>query len=379
MNSKKKMIFVGLNGYEMPYTRVRCYHFADMMKSYGIDASVLSYRQDLAPQYDHIEMLELGDIDKLIISGKALFRLLKEKDALFYIQKVHYHTAIPFFLSNINKSKFVLDYDDWDFDRSPFFRNKNINKIFFGACDPKTITKNVISKADKCIVSSKYLYKFIKDINEKVFYIPTGVNTNVFKRQQLKSQDERIVFVWCGQVWGKIIYDNLLYLIRSFERVSREHKNVKFLIIGSGSDIPKLKLKIKNEYNTLDIEITDWVHPLDMPKYLSRAHIGLLPLVPDKDNEEWMRSKSPTKLFEYMAMGLPTVASRFGEAEFIIEDGKDGFLAHDENEFFDKMSLLVKNAELRNKMGNLARKKVEENYSLDVLGAELFKALESKS
>jgi len=379
MDLRQKMVFIGLNGYEMPYTRVRCYHFAEIMKSRGINTEVLSYRQDLAPYYDHIEMLKLSDFDKLRINLKAFLRLFREKDTLFYIQKVHYHTAVPFFLSNIKKTKFILDYDDWDFDRSPFFKNKNINKLFFGAHDPKEITKKVISKADKCIVSSKYLYNFIKKLNDNVYYIPTGVNTNIFKKREVEPQDEKIVFVWCGQVWGEVIYENLLYLVRAFERVNKRNPNIKFLIIASGVEIPRLRSKISSEYSSLDIEIIDWVNPLEMPKYLSCAHIGLLPLIPDKDNEEWMRSKSPTKLFEYMAMGLPTVASRFGEAEFIIEDGKDGFLSEDENDFSDKMSLLVENVGLRNRMGNLARKKVEEKYYLDVLGVELFKALESKS
>jgi glycosyltransferase involved in cell wall biosynthesis len=365
-----KVVFIGINGYEFPYTRVRCYHFAKILKNYGIETEVLSYRDHLAPQYSGIQMLELPDSEKLRLNMKAGWQLIRQRKAIFYIQKVHYHSAMPFFLSRFGKNKFILDYDDWDIDRSPMFRRPYLNRLFFGCDNIQHITGNMASKAVCCVASSKYLHTFLSRYNKKVVYIPTGVNAEVFKKKAFKF-DKKVTFIWTGQIWGDVMYNNILELIICFSEVCKNHDNIQFRVIGGGDLMPKVKNLVKNNYSQLDIEIIDWVEYRDMPDYLSAADIGLLPLIPDIKNAIWMRSKSPTKLFEYMATGLPTVSSRAGEAEFIIEDGRDGFLATGREEFIQKMSLLAGDYNLRVKMGELARLKAEKQYSLDVLGKKL--------
>jgi len=50
----------------------------------------------------------------------------------------------------------------------------------------------------------------------------------------------------------------------------------------------------------------------------------------------------------------------------IIQDGVNGFLAKDEKEWIEKLSLLIKNSELRQRLGKAGRKTVEERYSVNV-------------
>lgn len=358
----------------MPYTRIRCYHFAEALRVYGVETKVFSYREHLASHYNGIQMLEVSDKEKVKFNLKAFFRLIRERDTVFYIQKVHYHSAMPFFLCRLGINKFILDYDDWDIDRSPFFNRAYLNRLFFGSDGSEQITGYMASRAMCCVASSKYLYDFLSQYNKNVSYIPTGVDTEQFKRREDKS-NHKITFVWTGQIWGEVIYNNILYLLICFSEVCKQHNNIRFRIIGGGHLMPEVKDYVRNNYSRLEIEIIDWVQPEDMPNYLSSTDIGLLPLIHDIKNELWMKSKSPTKLFEYMAMELATVSSGIGEAKFIIEDGKDGFLAKTKEEFIEKMRLLVNNNELRIRIGKAARKKVEREYSLDVLGRRLFELL----
>jgi glycosyltransferase involved in cell wall biosynthesis len=66
-----------------------------------------------------------------------------------------------------------------------------------------------------------------------------------------------------------------------------------------------------------------------------------------------------------MGVGLPVVARRIGSNSEVIQDGVNGFLVETEEEWFDRLKLLIEDAELRKKMGVAARKTAVENYSID--------------
>jgi len=366
-----KTIFIGINGYDFPYTRVRCFHFAEELRKLGLETEVLSYRDHLAPQYSGIEMLNLRDKEKLRLSLVALSRLFKDRKSLFYIQKVHYHSGAPFLLSRLAGTKYILDYDDWDIDRSPLFRRKFLNQIFFKGDDVEWVTKYIAQRASACIVSSKFLERYFSKINKKVFYLPTGVRIEKFKRLSQESSNS-INFIWTGLIWGEVIYNNVIFLLDCFSTLSRHHKNISLKIVADGEWFSKVKEVVDRLYPDCSIQLIDWIHPDQMPEMLSTAHIGLLPLISDKANELWMKSKSPTKLFEYMAMELATVSSDFGETSYIIQDGVDGFLGRNKEDFIKKMEILVEEHEFRRTMAKMARKKVEEHFSVSVLARKLY-------
>jgi len=69
------------------------------------------------------------------------------------------------------------------------------------------------------------------------------------------------------------------------------------------------------------------------------------------------------------------IASKVGVNRDIIQDGINGFLAASEQEWCDKLVLLLKNPDLRREIGLAGRKTVEERYSLDVNAPKLLQAL----
>jgi glycosyltransferase involved in cell wall biosynthesis len=150
---------------------------------------------------------------------------------------------------------------------------------------------------------------------------------------------------------------------------------IRLFIAGDGDWMGKLRDYVR-EHRIGGVEFVGWIEPDRMPEFLAQAHIGLLPLIPDTENADWMRCKSPTKFFEYMAMELPTVASRYGEVESIVTDGRESFLAANRQEFVDKLCVLVENESLRREMGKKARARVEEKYCHKVMGDGLVKVIE---
>jgi len=222
-----------------------------------------------------------------------------------------------------------------------------------------------------CIAASRFLQDFLSQFNKKVYLIPTGVDTELFRPSLGKLNKNKITFTWIGTFHKKEYIHNLKFAIDCFMNLRRKYNHIYFEIAGDGIYKDKLQ-EIINQSNDQHILFKEWIHPEDMPKYLDSIDIGLLPIV---ENNKFNKAKSPTKLFEYMAMAKPTISCDIGEPRYIIKDGENGFLAKSKEEFIAKMELLVEDSNLSKCMGEKARKTVENQYSLKVLGSELHRIL----
>jgi glycosyltransferase involved in cell wall biosynthesis len=65
-----------------------------------------------------------------------------------------------------------------------------------------------------------------------------------------------------------------------------------------------------------------------------------------------------------MACEIPCVLSPVGVNTEIVEDGRNGLLASDEDEWFEKLSLLIESADLRKQLGRAGRQTVADRYSM---------------
>lgn len=368
-----RILFIGHNGYGYPHTRVRCYHFAKTLSAMpGVETSVLSFRDDLAPHKSEAAMYEnLRDREKLVLTFKAIRRLLGEKHTILYIQKAHFHAAAPFLLHRLGfMPEFLLDYDDFDIPLSNFFGRGSLNRLFFGSNRWDEITHRLARRARACVAASQALREYMLDHNSNVEYIPTGVDAETFFPLESKPKRDELVFLWNGLVWGEPILRNLELMFKAFQFASVELKRFKILLVGGGAEWEAMKARIAEAYADLPVELREWVKPEEMPAIVRNADVGLLPM--DGENDMWLRSKSPTKMFEYMASGLPVIASAVGEAPYVLDHLESGYLARTGHEFAEGILRLARGPGLRERMGLNARRRVESEYSLPVLGENLY-------
>jgi glycosyltransferase involved in cell wall biosynthesis len=102
------------------------------------------------------------------------------------------------------------------------------------------------------------------------------------------------------------------------------------------------------------VPFTQWVHITDNPrKYYETIDfdIGLAPLL----ETEFAKSKSPLKAVEYMALGIPVIASDCEAYRSVIEHGVTGFLVRDDHQWLKALSELAADDGLRAKMGEAGR------------------------
>lgn len=97
---------------------------------------------------------------------------------------------------------------------------------------------------------------------------------------------------------------------------------------------------------------------------IQEMDIGIMPLT----DTPWARGKCGYKLIQYMACGLPIIASPFGVNAEIVEHGVNGFHAATDAEWRTALVTLSRDPDLRQRMGAAGRRKVEQQYSLQVWG-----------
>lgn len=362
-----KIIFITREGYHSSGARIRCYNFAQELAKYGIDTEILSFSDALGAK-DGAEEWQLRIRDKIRYNCRAFKRLTKEKEAILYIQRFNYHSFAPYLAHFFNKNRIVLDVDDWDMREDP--------KYYLGVFPSSKahyLTRHIARRSIFCIAASRFLQDFLLQFNKRVYYIPSGVDAELFKPSLNGPSEKKIIFSWIGTFHEKVYIENIGFALGCFCVLRNKYPHIYFEIMGDGVYRNDLEETIR-QYNDKNILLKGWIDPNDIPEYLATIHIGLLPVA---RNTKFNLGKSPVKLFEYMAMAKPTISSDIGEAAEIIQDGDNGFLAKDKEEFLGKMQLLTEDSDLRQRMGEKSRQTIENNYSLKILGKRLYKVLKT--
>jgi len=360
-----KVVFITREGYNLPGARIRCYNFSKELIRRGIDAEVLSFSDTLGAK-DGMNESKMRVSDKIKCNYLAFRELIGNKKTIFYLQRFNYHSFAPFLASFFNKNRIVLDLDDWEMRENPKYYLR-----FYPSSKAHYFTREIARRSLFCVSASRYLQEFLREFNKNIYYIPSGVDTQVFKPLSKGLNNDKIVISWIGTFHRKEYIENIEYAIVCFSALRKKYPHIYFEITGDGIYKDDLSALV-NRNNDSHIILKNWILPDKVPEYLNTINIGILPVANDT---KFNRAKSPTKLFEYMATGIPTVSTGVGEALNIIKEGENGFLAGTKEEFIKKMQLLIDSDDLRFRIGKQARASVESDYSLMILGQRLYEAM----
>jgi glycosyltransferase involved in cell wall biosynthesis len=122
----------------------------------------------------------------------------------------------------------------------------------------------------------------------------------------------------------------------------------------------------------INVEAISWRSETELEDF-NAIDIGVMPL-PD---DNWSRGKCGLKALQFMALGIPTVCSPVGVNTDIIQDSENGFLASSDDEWVQKLSLLIRSPELRRQLGTAGRRTVELKYSTAAQAPRFYDVLES--
>ena len=237
------------------------------------------------------------------------------------------------------KTPYIYDFDDAWYLRYRVGRFKWLAPFYGSKLD------TVIKNATAVTAGSSYLASYAARLSKNVTVLPSVVNTHLFSchREQIKNG----VFT-LGWIGSSSTEEYLSILVTPLAMLGEEAR-LRFVVIGGRA--PAIA----------NVEVLELPWDADREVDLIRTlDVGLMPL-PDND---WTRGKCAFKLVQYMACGLPVIASRVGaNMELVTEEC--GFLVETVQEWLDSLRWMRDHSIERQEMGIRARARVLEAYSLE--------------
>ncbi len=261
----------------------------------------------------------------------------------------------PFFerLYGLLNKNILYDIDDLVYLRHSSKANGIIERLK-GRDKPIALMK----MAKHVIVCTPHLDEFVQQHNPRTTDISSTINTDTYQVVNDYSNERVPVLGWSGSHSTS----KYMHLLRKVLLRLQADRPFKLIVMGDTSfHMEGIK----------DQEAVAWSEAAEVPT-LQRFDVGLYPL----PNEEWVLGKSGLKALQYMAVGVPVVATAIGANFRVVKHEATGYLVNNEEEWYQALSHLLDDAESRARMGKAARQHVLDHYSLYANKDAYLKALE---
>lgn len=310
--------------------------------------------------------------------GKRLFKE-KGKKSL-----IHLHSELfpfmPFWLEYgyllfLGKSKYIIELDDAWFHRYDA-HNSTIIRLLLGKKINLLMRHSVL-----VIAGNQYIADRAKLVGAKrIEIVPTVVDFEKYENYLLSSKDKqptsnktvipslqetlnyknKPIIGWIGSP------ATTKFLLTITNVIKRLNHNGIANFVAFGAD--------PHQVNGLPIKVIPWNEQIEL-ETLCQFDIGIMPVT----DSLFERGKCGYKLIQYMACGLPVVASPVGVNNAIVVHNETGYLASTEDEWFNYLSLLCSDFELRNQLGQEGRVRADMHYSLKVTSHRFVSLLKNAS
>jgi glycosyltransferase involved in cell wall biosynthesis len=320
-----KVLFL-IQGYQVAASRYRVLQYLPYLQSKGMEITVSLYPGTLKENF-------------------RFFNSLSQYDLVFLQRKRFSQPRLK--LLRRKARKIVYDFDD-----SVMFRNSTRE-------DPISRTRRrrfvqMVKASDFVIAGNEFLKEQVLPFNPRVEVIPSSIDGERYHPKDYGLEKERVTLGWIGD-HGSIHYLEKMKPI--FEEIAKRYPQTELKIVCDiFFDCAQMTV-VKKEWRSEE-EVAD----------LQSFDIGLMPLMDDP----WSWGKCGLKIIQYQGVGVPVVCTPVGINRDLVKDGANGFYAMTPDQWVEKLSVLIEDAPLREKMGREARKRVMEHYTVQACAPRLF-------
>lgn len=330
-------------------SRVRSYQFEDALRAEGVALTLSPLLGD-----DYLRRLYAGQrIDLAGVLKDYLRRLGMLWRAgsfdLLWIEKelFPYLPAWFEYWLKWRGIRWVVDYDDAIFHNYDLARNRLLRLL-------RHKIDRVMRWSDAVLAGNDYLAARARAAGaRRIEVVPTVIDLRRYAPLVREDADcPRI-----GWIGSPMTFKYLRALYAPLEALARRRS---FELVVVGAEDPDLQSA------PFPVRCVAWEEVTEA-RLLAELDIGVMPL-PD---DPWERGKCGYKLIQYMACGVPVVASPVGVNTRIVEPGVTGFLAGDSQAWHDSLDALLGNPLLRRTLGVNGRVRVEREYCVQVQAPRL--------
>ncbi|NND76944.1 MAG: glycosyltransferase family 4 protein [Flavobacteriales bacterium] len=248
------------------------------------------------------------------------------------------------FLIHKLSKRIIYDIDDMVFLGHASRYNK-FSKLLKGKNKMIYMMKN----ADHVITCTPVLDQFVRKFNLNTTDISSTVDTEAYVQREEISWSDKPTIGWSG---SHSTSKYLKLLENVFIRL-KEEKGVDFRVLIIGDEEFKFDSE-RFEYKAMPWNLKTEVEDL------RKIDIGVYPLL----DEPWIYGKSGLKAIQYMAIGIPTIASEWGTIGRIIRSGENGLLVKSDDEWLNALLEIIRNVPLREQFRVKGRDTIVNKYSL---------------
>ena len=357
-NKKILVVCPHPEGY-VPGQRLKFEQYFEHWRNNGFDVEVSSFMsehmQQIVYKKGHLPGKMAGTLRGYFTRLKNVFIIRKFDIVYIFLWVTPFGPPIAEWLFCKLSHKVIYDIDDLVYKSSASPNNKFIKFL-------KSSSKVdfLMRHANHVLVSTDKLMEYTQKFTRNVSLIPATIDMRKYKGDNKNTVDDIVTIGWSGShTTSKYLHllDNVL------KTLSKKH-HVRIMVMGDKNfAVPGL-----------DVELVEWTAEKEAYN-LMQFDIGLHP-IPD---EEWVYGKSGGKLVQYMAAGIPIVASAIGPNFKAVENGYNGFLVTTNEEWINRLELLIVDKKLREQMGNNSKSYAIKNYSTEANSDKYLAVLNSVS
>jgi L-malate glycosyltransferase len=209
----------------------------------------------------------------------------------------------------------------------------------------------LIQVADHVIAASPFIAQDCEELNKyhAATCISPSIDTDRLTPKTVHELGQKVTLGWTGTFSTRVYLDSVRPVLRRLA----ERRDFRLLVIGN----------FDYRAEGIDLKVVQWSADREVQD-LQEIDIGIYPLPMDED---WVLGKSGLKALQYMAVGVPTVATNVGSTPIVVNHECDGLLVETEDQWLEALEQLIDDSELRRRLGANGRRKVVENYSIQAV------------
>lgn len=333
-------------------SRYRTFQFLPFLQEAGLDCEVAPLFDDryLATKY---AVGRAHPIDVARALCRRLLDLLRVRQFDLLVLEYELLPYVPAWTERLLAHygvRYAVDYDDALFHQYDQHRRKLVRSVLGN----KIAT--VMRGARLVTAGNEYLADYAANAGAKwVEQVPTAVDLRKYTPRAM-GNGRTVTIGWIG---SPATAKYLEAVAGPLAQVCRD-TGARVRLVGAGAaTLPGVPLDV--------LAWDEATESLDIAEF----DIGIMPLA----DGPWERGKCGFKLVQYMACGVPVVASPVGVNRRIVEDGVHGLLANSAQEWVQALTNLVQDAALRVRMGVEGRRRIENFYSTQVVAPRLVRLL----